>query len=481
MDNTNHKGKTLFIIFTLLVTVIMLCPFIYSLVIGLGYSFEKLVNDIALPYILTNTLFMSLTSLIFGAIYVFLASCTISGIKNLILKGLITAVFCIPALIPANIWSYIVTHVLRLVYEPSMILKILAGIVDGLRLSSLAIIASFFIKKTTITESFKCTLFYIALKLILFFSSHMSFITTLYNPVIFQSVDTFDSYIYRNGIIMNQVTLGAALYIVKVILQLIPTGIACVILFKISPDNTETPDIKERNFLPFLSSTVLPAAFIVIAFIFGLSLFPEFFSPVLSGGYLIGAAMAGLSSLIVCLAAIGITMLFRNSGIIGLVCLAIIALISGNAVAIVMALNGVNLLDTFLGATLANLDMIAILTVVFTYITKTKRKLVYDISVFLAGFAVMFGWFWGDTSSSLLIIKSPHLRPISTLARELTFMQRADNVLFTSVPYLALPILVFIIFIIVSGIIRIVTDKNKSDISPETEIEETKTIDFIEI
>lgn len=458
-------------IFIILVSLILLIPFIFTAILScVDYSvlhglfgsawvgFKNIVSFFTAAYfpaVVTNTVIIGVVSLVLGAVYVFISSMAISGTRNPILKGIVATILCIPAIIPLNLFVAIMPT--DFLTKPSFLLQTVVAALDGLKTAGLVVVAATFIKND-LKKCIGCTLLYIAIRLIGLFTVDTGLILNIYNPLTYEVLDTISTFTYRTGLFEGNYSYSAGVYITKVFLQLIPAAIACGILIFVFKDNT-IPKIQSNHLSPATVVVIVPVLLLIAIIAKGSSLFPTTDNELIKQGYINGTLIAAFSGLFVSLMAICIAMLVRNSGIVGIIAITALCLTYGNTIGEFMMLRSAGLVDTILGVVVHNLSVVAVIALIYAFITMSERNIYKDISVFIVGFVLMFARFWSDSVSPMIILKNREMYPISLIIRQVMIGNGAEGKAFSSMPFIVIPLVVVAVGVFIAILL---TNKSKS-------------------
>ncbi len=428
------KKKNLSRLFIAVITLVLLIPFIKTLIlctkefkiarglfgsesVGLD-NFTRLFSITGFNEIMSNTLVAAIVALIIGAVYVYVASLAISNAKNFMIKGCLFTLFCIPALIPADTYSYVLykigsnlirSHGYNLMAEPSSLFMIFTGLVDAFRLSGLVLIFSLFIKQDTAKESLKCMLLFVAIKLITFFTTDLQTALALKNSANYASTINLSTYTYEIGLINGDYSFSSAFSVYRVMLQLIPSIIACVVMI-FTFKNKPAVKAPKAGFVAFSGFGILPLAILAFVLIYAGSLLNLYileyeFEPIIlsilcSLLYTIGSA------LLVTAVAWGLSMLSRNSGAVGVVCLTILCLTADNLIGnYLFVIRSLKAMNTAFGVFLYNLKLVPLVTIIFTFAARDERNIKKDAAILIIGFFVLFAYFLGDYMGPIVTLR----------------------------------------------------------------------------
>ena len=395
--------------------------------LGSGWvGFDNFTKILQMPQfvdLISNSLLIGLVGMAVGAVYVFLASLSITNIKNAFGKAVVLAVYILPTIFPATLYANLIPFVLR--NEPA-VMRILVAILDGLRLSGFVIVAAFFAKGHSVAESAKCMLLFIAVKLIMFFTFENGLILTSYMPATYETLDVFGTYSYRIGFVNCKYSVASAAYIIKTLLQIIPAVLGCVVIALIAKSKKtvsgapiQTENKTYSGALVALGAMVIPVVLFFAILISGSGILPQNegfdYSELCSNGLYI----AIVSALIVSVISFGIATLASNSGILGIICVTLGAMLGNDLMTTYIFCHDTHALNTYNAVFIMNTYMIPLIALLMTYVFKNGKDLLRNLGVFLVFFALLVGWFWGDAYMPSIALMEEKRIPISVLMRKL--------------------------------------------------------------
>ena len=463
----NQKSKK--ILFSLLlipVAFILLLPLFrtlvfsvknYSPLYGLAGSpfvgFKNYTEFLKSPYvtkILCNSIGITLISLITGSLYVYLSTVAVSSAKNRIFRFLLTFVFCLPAFVPGILIANMMLPVVKMatVSGAADVLRFLLGVIDGLKLSAFVVFIAGFSDGEPWKDGIKYTLIFVAIRIITIFTTDTGMISLLYNPLLYEKMDTLNTYVMRQGIGNGAFTITAATDIIRVMCQILPAALACALLVFAYKRKSESVYKTKSKEIVTIFAAIIPLGLFLILTISGASLFPNGENAIIVPGYINEAIIAFMSALLTTAIAFGISILCRNANdVVAMVFLTVIIWANGFLTTDYLHIRELGLVNTILGCVLMNSGIIPILAVVFTFISKNTLRKRMNISLLISGFAFSFAWFWGETLSPMIIFNNNELFPLSLIIREVILVNSSigfpfEPQLFSSLPYILIPLCV---------------------------------------
>lgn len=418
-----------------------------------------------------NTFVVSFISLITGALYVFLGSMAIAGTKNKILKGLFTAIFCFPIIIPQQLVICGMENIsYKIFFENGFLLQFFIGALEGIKYSPFAIIAALFIKGNTVRKSIYVSLLFVAIRLMIFFTNDLGTILSIYNPATYETADVFSSFAYRRGLGgeggSNPWSFAATVSMTITFLQIFTAAGACIILMKLTKNRDSVPEvIKEPTSASSLwyISLCIPVILFLISSIYGGTFFGDILYekkiPLLEQRYYNGFIYAVMSAILVSVGAMGIAKLSSNAGVIGVICITIMCTtLTEMHMTRYLIMEHYKLDDTFFAPIYLNLKLIPIVAVVYTFIIKENRSSLVDLSVVIIGAMLVFAWVWGDYTAPLIgLRKERELWNVSLVFRSV--LSSEGEIPFGLMKYILIPVHISIGLAILSGKILPAADK----------------------
>ncbi len=487
MNNTNSTTRTLCSVFIWVAAALFLLPGLYTLILSvtnfrpvdglLGSSsagikhFENFFRDPEIVFALKNTILISIIGAVVGALYVFLASVSIISIKNQYAKGAVALAFSLPAILPVMMICNIIP--VKMLIGSAHFTKFCAAIIGGLRFAGLFSLLAFFLRGDAIKEGTKCLLIYVALKLAFILSPDFASIFGLQNAFTQLDSETLATIIYRHGIMGGDYSAVSAIEVMQSVIQFIPAVLGCLLLMFIHCKK-DTQRIRVQGsssgFALFSISAVIPALIFIVVLVTGSSLFPTLDYPAVSFGYFNGFIMAFGSAVLVAGISWGLAILARNAVCgTGFIALMVLCFTGNHLIGTYILIHGLGALDTVRGVVLYNLNMVPVIALLMTCATYQERSIKKDLAVFLCGFVMLFAYFFGDITSTLVMVTDPELHTISYLVMRLIKESELANQmamsngmktipLLSSLPVILIPVIVAAAGFLCSAIFK--QDKN---------------------
>lgn len=466
----NKTKKILCTIFVVVASIVLLIPFFNTVIMSMvdyvpryglfgsefvGFKWISIFfSSQELGKLLSNTLIISIISLIIGAAYVFIASFSISNIKNKILKYITAAIFTIPAILPMVLFVKLVPESIRM--TPSFLLVIYVALLEGIRFAGLFTLPALFFKDNGTKTALKCMLVFVAIRLLYLFTPDFGLINSIYNVETYEILDTLPTYAFRVSLTRAQYSFGAAQNVISVLLHILPAVIGCTILHSVNKSNKNNTVSLNNTRIPDIVSMlpgIIPIFFLIIMIITGGSALPTLAHPIVKLGWPNELIIALLSAILVASVAYGLTLLARNSGLTGIISLAILCITSSTIIENYLTIRNLGLLDSVFGVAVYNLSLsylIALIMTVTTYNSGYKR----DLPVMIIIFALLFCRFWGDTTSPMIILNRRELFPLSLIIREASMGAQHLNGFLTTLPYLLIPVMLVFGGFIVGSVLK---------------------------
>ncbi len=187
-------------------------------------NFQMLFSSAQFWNILGNSFVQGLLSLVLGGGYVFAASYGVACVRNRWLRCGIVSALLLPALLPA------ISVALRL--SPQAFLQnptlypILPILHEVFCIAPVVVAAGMFVRGRG-TPS-RTALFvagcYVCVRLALLLSGDAQFRMLTYNPLVYETADTFSTYQYRTGFQQGGYSVSAALFVIRWVFQLLPAA-----------------------------------------------------------------------------------------------------------------------------------------------------------------------------------------------------------------------------------------------------------------
>lgn len=376
--------------------------------------------------VMSNTFEMSAVSALVGAGYVFLLSMAIGSAKDRFFKAVLAVLFAIPAVIPVQILFDIFPA--KENFKSVELAKLYVSITEGLRFAGLFSLVALFIRGNVLKESGKCVLIFIAIKLAMILTLDFSTVICGENAYVRNVMTNFATSPYYRGIQGGQYSYASAMDMVRTGIQLLSGIVGCLILvlvygeFKKSKQQCLRNDLQYENHAPngfkwFAVASIIPVVILVLAVITGGSLLPVAEDPTITAAYQIEYKVALESALWVTVISFVLAIAARNTfwGV-GFILLMLLSATGNNLISNYMLTHDFGILDTVKGMVFYNLQMIPVFSLIITCATYKDRSWKKDLAVFVVGFLLMFGHFWGDYGSTFMTT-SPELRSFSYALR----------------------------------------------------------------
>ena len=466
----NQTVRTKKIIGTVLIAVlalVMLIPVFYTLQIGTSYFDARLgvfgspkvgmenVNTFkASPEyheVMSNTFEISALGAGIGVVYVFLLSMAIGSVKDRFFKAILAVLFAIPTVSPVRVFYSIFPG--EVLLSSPELMKQCVAVMDGLRLAGLFSLVALFIRGDVLKESGKCVLIFIAVKLALVLTMDMTTMFQVDNSG-YGDVQSLVRLAYNRGMRGGEYSHVAATDMIRLGYQLLAGIVGCLILmliygeFKKSNQNCLRTDVQCVSNTPkglklFTVATIIPILILIFAITNGASLIPDVRDPKFEAGFQLEWKMALESALWVSVISFLFAMAARNAfkGV-GFIILMLLLATGNNLIGNYVLAHDLGMLDTVKGMAFYNLQMIPVISLLMTCATYKDRNWKKDIVVFLGGFVLMFGYFWGDFAGSLIMNVKPELH---TLSYHLLGLTRLELTSASAIPYIPNSTLLYII------------------------------------
>ncbi len=473
-----------------LVTLVLLIPFIYTFLVSIkNYSAYKglfggefvgldqfflFFESPYFPRLFRNSFVISLLGTILGAFYVYVSSVAISSGRNPFLKGFLTALFILPALVPVSLYMSLLPRIFYI--EPSFLLTLFVSFIEGLKIAGLVVFVAFFIKGNAFLESLKCLLLFLAIRLIFCFTNNLEWLLTIYQPRTYESLDVFSTYVFRTFMANGDYSIAAVAQITKIALQFIPAALACVILIFINKPKKEGTSLSNVRFLPTAVAAIAPIALFIWVLIAAGSLLPRGIDvEIIATGYLFEFLYAFLSALLVTIVSYLLALTTRYSKIVGCIALTFLALTSNTLIGPYLMIRDFSLLNTVLAPVLMNMNMVPVLALLLSFILYREHSIKSNITAVIMGFSMMFATFWGSYLAPYITLHNRGILPFSdTLRRifinldvsllEISHFSGAHDfditpIPLSTVPHILIPAIVIGFGLLLSAIIYIIKKK----------------------
>lgn len=471
------KNKKLISIFYVLcIGSVLLIPSLFLVIMSLtdyrpvsgllGSSFVGFANiaeflsQLIFMRVLKNTFTISILALFIGAAYLFTAFLAIGNSRNRMVKAALTIVFALPAIIPVNAYIIILQAILptEIMMKSSVLLQVIAAAEYGLRYSAVFVIGAMFSKGNILREATKYTFLFVALRLIHILTMDTAFLNSFYNPLTYEHLDTFGSYLYRTGLMQSEFSGYAAGYVVQLLIQLLPAVVGVFLLMILFRDRSSL-NSSSGNFLPSIIFAVLPVVLLILALATGTGDGVYFEQPRVIQAYAYGMLIAAASAVVV----VGLGMLLAravvNLGTVGVLLAAVLYFVGDNLLGYYMVGRSLGMLDTFAGVVFQNMYLIAPVGLIGAFMMKEDGSVSRAFTISVSAFGLAFAWFWGDHMSALVALRSAYKTPLSMVIYQLNNRQNTidhspDAIQLTATLYVLVPILVAGACIVVSRFIE---------------------------
>lgn len=423
-------------------------------------NITEVLSDQDMGRVLKNTLVISVLSLAIGAGYLLAAFESISALKNTISKLVFTFLFALPALIPVNAYTIMLTELLprEVLTNSSILLQVITAAQTGLRFSAVFVIAALFTKDNSRNEVLKNVLLYVAVGLIRILTLDAAFLNGFSNPLTYEHLDTYGTYSYRTGLMQSQFSLYAGRYVVGLLIQLLPAIVGIVLLVMLLKNESHvvksSRDVNNidnaKRVSPIVIVVVLPVALLLLVIIAGGGGSLGFEHLLVAQSYARGIIIAAASSIVV----VVLGMLLANAALelkaAGICLVAFLYFISDDLLGSYFVIRSLGMYNTFAGMVLQNLHWIAPTALIGAVILRSNYSVKKVLAVSVAALGIGFAWFWGDYMSAMVVASSSERYPISYVMQQA--MSGSAEVQLTATLYIIVPVLVAGIGIVVGGL-----------------------------
>ena len=428
------------------------------------------------PNILQNTLIISILSIVFGGIYVFLLTLGIASIKNKWIKAIITSIAILPALIPTPILVAAIskTAILR---DPSLYrFTVIAN--EVFCIAAIAILAGTFACMNRFDMKKVCfiTLGYVVVRFMLLFSSNLDYIITSYNPLVYETADVIATYVYRQGLATANYSSASMAYVIKIFLQTIPTiiGTIAIILMskRIQNEIEQDNELSHATNSAAISSVIaiIPAIlfiWVIITTVTGMNIFTN---PFVTSSLINSFVLSIISCILVTIFSLSLAygMVVDNKFI--LICNSIFLLLSGNIMGQYMHIRSLGLINTYIPIFIQNSLYASIGAYLIYFAVGGINKISFaaflkkSLPMLVAMFGICFAKFYGTVVEPMIYMNDRRLFPISLILRELLILggnQEGENLVLSTIVLLLIPTLIGIAGIWLGVIISSVLDKTE--------------------
>lgn len=264
----------------LLLFIFKIIPAISSLIISLkdyvvykgifrspwvgGRNYSEFFKSQAFTAILRNTLVLSTLSIVLTCVLATLLVICISKLPGKWWKLVSVIIIALPAFIPISSYTSVFMKALysdtgtihwlfmtfgiesKSIFIDPAYYPLLFAIMDSLRNMFVPVIIGVLVcdtgKNTNYRKIVPVMIGYILIRATMLFSPDIETILTSYNPMVYQSADVFDTYLYRGGIMQGNISLGNTAWVVKTAAQILINTVLYFILTGLLRDKIEIPD-----------------------------------------------------------------------------------------------------------------------------------------------------------------------------------------------------------------------------------------------
>jgi len=238
-------------------------------------------------------------------------------------------------------------------------------------------------------------------------------LTSIYNPLTYEALDTLTSYTYRTGLMNGDGSAAATMHIIKTFLQLLPAVFGTVITVAIFKNIYK--EIINKKVYYALAVAAIPLAIFVVTVMQGVNSDGQPLPDIFLNGYINGVIIAAISALAVVALSCLLSQLVCNAGMYGVVISALLITTANSLIGNYLIIKSLNLANTPIGVVLQNLSLVPVMILIFAYVLKSGKSI---MSVVIAGVGICFAWFWGDTMAPMIILNNRELFPVSLMFRE---------------------------------------------------------------
>ncbi len=433
----------------------------------------------AIIRVLKNTFNISILALVIAAIYLFVAILAINSFQKGFMKALAAVIFVLPAILPPNTYILMLQTWLptEFLTKSSVLLQVIASAENGLRFASVFVIAALFTKGDSMPHAQKYVLLYISMKFIHILATDTGFMNAFYNPLTYEHLDTYDSYLYRSGLMQAKFSGYAAGYVVRLILQLLPALIGLFILASLckseqkkinvastaadqSSQNTmyTSNDSGNRIYFPCMILALLPLALAYLIWNASSDGSLDFSQPLVQQGYVNGFLTAGASAAVVVCFGLLLATAAVQLNRFGITLLALLYFLSDNLLGPYMIGRQLGTHDTLMGVLIQNMPFILPVAIIGTKILREKHQKNLLPALTISSLGLAFAWFWGDHMAPLVTLRSAHKYPISLLMHSMLNRQGAidassADAQLSMIPYILVPVIITGVCFIISSVL----------------------------
>lgn len=264
----------------LLLFIFKIIPAISSLIISLkdyvvykgifgspwvgGRNYSEFFKSQAFTAILRNTLVLSTLSIVLTCVLAALLVICISKLPGKWWKLVSVIIIALPAFIPISSYTSVFLKALysdtgtihwffmtfgiesKSIFTDPAYYPVLFAIMDSLRNIFVPVIIGVLVcdtgKNTDYRKIVPVMTGYILIRATMLLSPDIETILTSYNPMVYRSADVFDAYLYRNGLLQNNISLGNTVWVVKTAAQILINTVLYFLLTGLLRDKTEIQD-----------------------------------------------------------------------------------------------------------------------------------------------------------------------------------------------------------------------------------------------
>ncbi len=180
-----------------------------------------------------NTLRISFLSTLVGAGFVSLMVFCISRLGRFVYKVIALTIIVIPSLIPTTvILKTAMDTPLGRMFSSVSLYPYAAVLYEVLCITPIFIVFGVFgmVNRVRSRPILFVTACYVAIRILGFLSPDIQFIFSTYSPKVYTTGDVLDTLIYRTSLMNGQFSSGGAMYIIKLLLQIIASSVSFFIL-----------------------------------------------------------------------------------------------------------------------------------------------------------------------------------------------------------------------------------------------------------
>ena len=419
--------------------------------------------------------------MVIGAIYLFIAILAINSFQKGITKALAALIFVTPAVLPPNTYVLVLQSCLptEILVKSSVLLQMIASAENGLRFASVFVIAALFTKGDSMPHAQKYVLLYIGMKLTHILATDTTFMNAFYNPLTYEHLDTYDSYLYRSGLMQANFSGYAAGYVLRLILQLLPALLGLFILVSLCKSEQKkssivsatadqssqstmyaSNDSGNRIYFPCMLLAVLPIALLYLVYSSSFQGSLQLSHPYVQQGYINGLLIAIASAAVVICFGLLLAAAAVNLNRFGIVLITVLYFLSDTLLGPYMIGRQLGTHDTLIGVLIQNVHFILPVAIIGTKILREKHQKNLLPALTIASLGLAFGWFWGDHMAPLVTLRSRHKYPLSLVMHQMLSRQGAIEAVnsaadtqLSGMLYVLIPLIVTSICFIVGSVL----------------------------